>query len=187
MMAETYKQTVDFWAEDFHMKPLTSVNVQEISAVGPVTQDDNVKVSLERWRTESADVERHALDPTDDKQRTVFDIMVGVMMGDEDRFKRLERDASAGKIIGDAHAAIEHISGAVAQHHVRGHLPRTPRHGTGGGAEQHQLSALSVLQRSLRLLRGPSRSRCLRNTGFSGSRYDRCRRQTGQQATARKP
>jgi hypothetical protein len=27
-----YKQTVDFWAEDFHMKPLTSVNVQEISA-----------------------------------------------------------------------------------------------------------------------------------------------------------
>ena len=40
-----YKQTVDFWAEDFHMKPLTSVNVQEISAAGPVTQDENVKVS----------------------------------------------------------------------------------------------------------------------------------------------
>ena len=40
-----YKQTVDFWAEDFHMKPLTSVNVQEISAAGPVTEDDNVKVS----------------------------------------------------------------------------------------------------------------------------------------------
>ena len=29
-----YKQTVDFWAEDFHMKPLTSVNVQEIFAAG---------------------------------------------------------------------------------------------------------------------------------------------------------
>ena len=27
------------------MKPLTSVNVQEISAAGPVTEDDNVKVS----------------------------------------------------------------------------------------------------------------------------------------------
>ena len=27
------------------MKPLTSVNVQEISTTGPVTQDDNVKVS----------------------------------------------------------------------------------------------------------------------------------------------
>jgi ribonuclease BN (tRNA processing enzyme) len=27
------------------MKPLTSVNVQEISAAGPVTQDENVKVS----------------------------------------------------------------------------------------------------------------------------------------------
>ena len=40
-----YKQTVDFWAEDFHMKPLTSVNVQEISGAGPVMQDDNVKVS----------------------------------------------------------------------------------------------------------------------------------------------
>ena len=31
-----YKQTVDFWAGDFHMRPLTSVNVQEISAAGPV-------------------------------------------------------------------------------------------------------------------------------------------------------
>jgi len=40
-----YKQTVDFWAEDFHMKPLTSVSVQEISASGPVMQDDTVKVS----------------------------------------------------------------------------------------------------------------------------------------------
>jgi len=40
-----YKQTVDFWAEDFHMKPLTSVNAQETSAPGPVTQDDNVRVS----------------------------------------------------------------------------------------------------------------------------------------------
>ena len=40
-----YKTTVDFWAEDFKMKPLTAVNVQEVSAAGPVTQDDNVKVS----------------------------------------------------------------------------------------------------------------------------------------------
>jgi ribonuclease BN (tRNA processing enzyme) len=40
-----YKQTVDFWAEDFQIKPLTSVDVQEISAAGPVIQDDNVKVS----------------------------------------------------------------------------------------------------------------------------------------------
>ena len=40
-----YKQTVDFWAEDFHMKPLTAVNAQEISGAGPVMQDDNVKVS----------------------------------------------------------------------------------------------------------------------------------------------
>jgi ribonuclease BN (tRNA processing enzyme) len=40
-----YKQTVDFWAEDFKMSPLTSVNVQEVSAPGVVMQDDNVKVS----------------------------------------------------------------------------------------------------------------------------------------------
>jgi ribonuclease BN (tRNA processing enzyme) len=40
-----YKQTVDFWAEDLKMKPLTSVNVQEISTPGAVMQDDNVKVS----------------------------------------------------------------------------------------------------------------------------------------------
>lgn len=40
-----YKTTVDFWAEDLKMKPLVSVNVQEVSSVGPVTQDDNVKVS----------------------------------------------------------------------------------------------------------------------------------------------
>src|SRR5262252_8781226 len=40
-----YKQTVDFWAEDFHMKPLTRVDVKEISGAGPVMQDDNVKVS----------------------------------------------------------------------------------------------------------------------------------------------
>jgi ribonuclease BN (tRNA processing enzyme) len=41
----SYKQTVDFWAEDFHMEPLVSVNVQEVSGSGSVMQDDNVKVS----------------------------------------------------------------------------------------------------------------------------------------------
>lgn len=40
-----YKPTVDFWAEDFKMKPLVAVDVKEVSAAGPVTQDDNVKVS----------------------------------------------------------------------------------------------------------------------------------------------
>ena len=40
-----YKQTVEFWAEDFHMKPLAAVAVQEVAAAGPVTEDDNVKVS----------------------------------------------------------------------------------------------------------------------------------------------
>jgi len=40
-----YKTTIDFWAEDFKMKPLTAVEVHEVSAVGAVMQDDNVKVS----------------------------------------------------------------------------------------------------------------------------------------------
>jgi ribonuclease BN (tRNA processing enzyme) len=40
-----YKTTIDFWAEDFKMKPLTAVSVQEVSATGPVMQDDNVKVT----------------------------------------------------------------------------------------------------------------------------------------------
>lgn len=44
-LMRAYKQTVDFWAEDFHMKPLTAVSVKEISGAGPVMQDDNVKVS----------------------------------------------------------------------------------------------------------------------------------------------
>lgn len=40
-----YKTTVDFWAEDFKMKPLVAVDVKEVSAAGLVTQDDSVKVS----------------------------------------------------------------------------------------------------------------------------------------------
>ena len=40
-----YKTTIDFWAEDFKMKPLVAVDVKEVSAAGPVTTDDNVKVS----------------------------------------------------------------------------------------------------------------------------------------------
>jgi ribonuclease BN (tRNA processing enzyme) len=42
---KAYKTTVDFWAEDLKMQPLTSVNVSEVAGVGPVMQDDNVKVS----------------------------------------------------------------------------------------------------------------------------------------------
>jgi ribonuclease BN (tRNA processing enzyme) len=44
-LLRAYKQTVDFWSEDFQLAPLASLEVQEISAVGAVMQDDNVKVS----------------------------------------------------------------------------------------------------------------------------------------------
>jgi ribonuclease BN (tRNA processing enzyme) len=40
-----YKTTVDFWAEDFKMKPLVTVDVTEVPGAGAVMQDDNVKVS----------------------------------------------------------------------------------------------------------------------------------------------
>lgn len=40
-----YRTTVDFWAEDFKMAPLHRLDVSEVSAAGPVMQDENVKVS----------------------------------------------------------------------------------------------------------------------------------------------
>ncbi len=40
-----YKTTIGFWAEDLKLKPLGTIDVSEVSAAGPVTQDDNVKVS----------------------------------------------------------------------------------------------------------------------------------------------
>ena len=40
-----YKTTINFWAEDFKMKPLVAVDVTEVSGAGAVMQDENVKVS----------------------------------------------------------------------------------------------------------------------------------------------
>jgi ribonuclease BN (tRNA processing enzyme) len=40
-----YKTTVNFWAEDFKMKPLQTVDVTEVPGAGPVMQDENVRVS----------------------------------------------------------------------------------------------------------------------------------------------
>ena len=39
------KPTIDFWAEDFHIPPLQTIEVQEIANSGPVMQDNNVKVT----------------------------------------------------------------------------------------------------------------------------------------------
>jgi ribonuclease BN (tRNA processing enzyme) len=44
-LLRAYKTTIDFWAADLKMKPLTSINVQEVPSAGSVTQDENVKVS----------------------------------------------------------------------------------------------------------------------------------------------
>jgi ribonuclease BN (tRNA processing enzyme) len=40
-----YKTTIDFWAEDFKMKPLVLPDVKEVSAPGNILQDENVKVA----------------------------------------------------------------------------------------------------------------------------------------------
>jgi len=40
-----YRTTIDFWAEDFKIAPLHSLDVSEVSAAGAVMQDENVKVS----------------------------------------------------------------------------------------------------------------------------------------------
>src|SRR6516225_8064449 len=40
-----YKATIDFWAEDFKMKPLVLPDVKEVSAPGIILQDENVKVT----------------------------------------------------------------------------------------------------------------------------------------------
>ena len=42
---KAYRQTIDFWAEDFHIKPLNAIDVKEIAAAGLVMEDENVKVS----------------------------------------------------------------------------------------------------------------------------------------------
>jgi ribonuclease BN (tRNA processing enzyme) len=40
-----YKATIDFWAEDFKMKPLMLPDVKDVSAPGTLLQDENVKVT----------------------------------------------------------------------------------------------------------------------------------------------
>jgi ribonuclease BN (tRNA processing enzyme) len=40
-----YKTTIDFWAQDFKVNPLRMIDVNEMSAAGPVMQDENVKVA----------------------------------------------------------------------------------------------------------------------------------------------
>jgi len=44
-LLRAYKTTIDFWAEDFKMKPLELPVVKEVSAPGDILQDENVKVT----------------------------------------------------------------------------------------------------------------------------------------------
>ena len=40
-----YEATIDFWVEDFKVKPLVSPDVKEVSTPGTVLQDENVKIA----------------------------------------------------------------------------------------------------------------------------------------------
>src|SRR5215831_17666285 len=40
-----YKTTIDFWAQDFKMRPLVAPEVNEVTTPGTVVRDENVKVS----------------------------------------------------------------------------------------------------------------------------------------------
>ena len=48
-MTEDYlksaKTTIDFWAEDFKLKPFGMIDVKDLPEAGPVMQDENVKVT----------------------------------------------------------------------------------------------------------------------------------------------
>jgi len=69
---------------------------------------------LKWWWAVGAHCERHALHPTDGKQRAVFDIVIKVVMGDEDRTQSAEGNACLRKPVGDAEAAIENIGRTIA-------------------------------------------------------------------------
>ena len=44
-LLRAYEATIDFWAEDFKVKPLAPPEVNEVSAPGIVMRDENVKIS----------------------------------------------------------------------------------------------------------------------------------------------
>jgi ribonuclease BN (tRNA processing enzyme) len=44
-LLRAYRTTIDFWSEDFKLPQLVTMAVQEVSGAGPVTEDENVKVS----------------------------------------------------------------------------------------------------------------------------------------------
>jgi len=44
-LLRAYKATIAFWAEDFKMMPLGTIDVTEVSGAGPVMRDDNVTVT----------------------------------------------------------------------------------------------------------------------------------------------
>ncbi len=54
---------------------------------------------LQRRRAESVHAVLQALDPGDDQQRPVFDVVVGVVVRDENRFERVEWNAGARVIV----------------------------------------------------------------------------------------
>src|SRR5215472_13377856 len=83
---------------------------------------------LERRRSERMHRLRQALYPADEQKGAVLDVVIGVMVGDENRADGCERDACTGELVRDAEPAIDYIRGSVAHHHVRSVVPRASRY-----------------------------------------------------------
>lgn len=98
---------------------------------------------------------RDALGPAKQQEWTVLDVVVRMMVGDEDGADGGEWDSGAGELGGDAEAAIDDVSRAVADEDMRGHVARAAFDGTGAGAEQDEAGSGGVAEGGLGALRGP--------------------------------
>src|SRR5579885_784126 len=122
---------------------------------GLVSTQQSVRHLPERRRTERAHRVRQALHPADEQERTILDIVIGVMMRDEDRADCSEWNAGAGELVRDAEATIENVRCTVAHHQMRRHVSRASRHhriGPGATAEDDEPGSTRIFQSGLDLL-----------------------------------
>jgi hypothetical protein len=99
---------------------------------------------LQRRRPEGPHRKGHALHPADHEERPELDVVVGMVVGDEDRAELLEGEPGLREAVGDPEPAVEHIGDIVAEHDMGRHAPGASRYRAGAGAEQHELGTLRV-------------------------------------------
>src|SRR5262249_10334635 len=127
----------------------------------------------------------HSPYPAEHEERAVFDVVVGMVVGDEDRVKRGEWYAGARILPCDAESAIENVGRALVQHDMRGHVARLARYWARAGAEDHQLRSLRILQRGAGFSDRCVDTGRLRITRRGSQRQRWCRSKRPQQTAAR--